>query len=136
MNTDRIFLDANILFSVAYGSRGLDRLWELHKKGVCVLLASGYVIEEAKRNLTKPDQLKKLEASLLNVKIVLEADPGIKCPIDLSEKDQPVLMAAVSAKADYLLTGDIKHFGKYFGQRIMGVRICMARDYILQSLNS
>jgi predicted nucleic acid-binding protein len=109
MNTDRIFLDANILFSVAYGSRGLDRLWELHKKGVCVLLASGYVIEEAKRNLTKPDQLKKLEASLLNVKIVLEADPGIKCPIDLSEKDQPVLMAAVSAKADYLLTGDIKH---------------------------
>lgn len=133
MNTDRIFLDANILFSVAYGSRGLDRLWELHKKGLCILLASGYVIEEAKRNLAKPDQLKKLEACLSNVEIVLEADPSIKCSIDLPEKDRPVLMAAISTRADYLLTGDIEHFGKYFGQTIMGVRICMAREYLLSS---
>ena len=136
MNTDKTFLDANILFSVTYECPGLDRLCELHKKGVCVLVASGYVIEEAKRNLTKPDQLKKLEVSLLNVQIVLEADPSIECPIDLPEKDQPVLMAAISAKADYLLTGDIEHFGKYFGQRIMDVRICMARDYLLQYLDS
>jgi predicted nucleic acid-binding protein len=72
----------------------------------------------------------------LNVQIVLEADPSIECPIDLPEKDQPVLVAAISAKADYLLTGDIEHFGKYFGQRIMDVRICMARDYLLQYLDS
>jgi len=134
MNTDRIFLDANILFSVAYGSLGLGRLWELQKKGYCVLLASRYVIEEAKRNLTKLDELNKLKACLSNVQIVLEADPSIDCPIDLPEEDQPVLMAAISAKADYLLTGDIEHFGKYFGQTVMGVRICMARDYLLSKM--
>jgi predicted nucleic acid-binding protein len=134
MNTDRIFLDANILFSVAYGSRGLDRLWELGRKGLCVLLASGYVIEEAERNLAKPEQLKKLQAVLSDVQIVLEADPSIECPIDLPEKDQPVLMAAIFAKADYLLTGDVEHFGKYFGQTVMGVRICMARDYVLSKI--
>ena len=134
MNKDRIFLDANILFSVAYRSSSLDRLWELSKKGVCVLLASGYVIEEAKRNLTNPDQLNKLEACLSNVQIVLEADPRIECPIDLPQKDHPVLMAALSAKTNYLLTGDVQHFGKYFGQTIKGVKICMARDYLLSKM--
>jgi bifunctional DNA-binding transcriptional regulator/antitoxin component of YhaV-PrlF toxin-antitoxin module len=78
------------------------------------------------------------EGSLVTMEAqsVLEADPSIECPIDLPEKDQPVLVAAISAKADYLLTGDIEHFGKYFGQRIMDVRICMARDYLLQYLDS
>ncbi len=134
MNPDSIFLDANILFSVAYGSHSLDRLWELDKKGLCVLFASGYVIEEAKRNLAKPDELNKLEASLSNVQIVLEADPSMECPVDLPEKDRPVLMAAISANADYLLTGDIEHFGKYFGQTIMGVRLCLPRDYLLSKM--
>ena len=48
MKADKLFLDANILFSVAYGSPGLDRLWKLAKKGHCELIASQYVIEEAK----------------------------------------------------------------------------------------
>jgi len=130
MSIDKIFLDANILFSMAYGSPGLERLWELSKKGRCVLLASGFVIDEAKRNLSEAHQLQKLEACLSDVQLVLEADPTIKCPLDLPDKDRPVFMAAVSAKADYLITGDITHFGKYFGRTIMGVKVCMLRDYL------
>ena len=130
MSIDKIFLDANTLFSKAYGSTGVDHLWELAKKGHCVLLASGFVIEEAKRNLSETNQLQRLEFSLSDVQLVLEADPGIECPIDLPDKDRPVFMAAVSARADYLITGDITHFGKYFGQTVMGVRICMLRDYL------
>ena len=131
MSTDRIFLDANVLFSAAYGSHGLDYFWELAKTGHCILLASRYVLEEGKRNLENPDQLKKLDEHLVNVEIVSEVDPGIHCPIDLPGKDKPVLMSAISAKADYLVTGDQTHFGKYFGQTIMGVKICLPRDYIL-----
>jgi predicted nucleic acid-binding protein len=130
MSIDRLFLDANILFSLAYGSPGVDRLWKLAEKGLCVLLASGYVMEEAKRNLDEPHQLSKLEACLTNVQIVLEADPRIACPADLPSKDKPVLMAAISAKADYLITGDMTHFGEYFGKTIGGVRICRVRDYL------
>lgn len=130
MSVDRIFLDANILFSVAYGSPGLDRLWELAEKGICELLASRYVIEEAKRNLTGPDQTKKLNTCLSRVQIVLEADPRMTCPIDLPDKDRPVIMAAISANANYLITGDMAHFGKYFGQTIEGVQICMVREYL------
>ena len=135
MSVDRIFLDANILFSVAYGSPGLAPLWEFAEKGFCELMASQYVIEESKRNLNKQEHLNKLGTHLFKVRIVPEADPSIPCPIDLPDKDSPVFMAAATAKANYLVTGDVTHFGKYFGQTIMGVRICRVRDYILSKMN-
>jgi len=130
MSVDRIFLDANILFSMAYGSPSLEHLWELAREKRCVLLASNYVIEEARRNLPSGEQIKRLEIFLSVVHIVPEVDPEIPCPIELPHKDWPVLLAAMSAKADYLLTGDMMHFGKYLRQTISGVNICLPRDYL------
>jgi predicted nucleic acid-binding protein len=129
MTIDRLFLDANILFSVAYGSPGLDRLWGLAKKKECELFASKYVVEEARRNLFQAEQTKKLDACLSKVIIVPDIDPQIPCPIELAEKDRPVLLGAISIKANYLLTGDTTHFGKYFGRTVRGVKICRPRDY-------
>ncbi len=130
MKTDRIFLDANILFSVAYGSSSLSHLWDFAKNNQCVLLASKYVIEEAKRNLEDIERSTNLHSYLTSVNVVPEVDQALPCPIELPEKDKPVLLAAISAKADYLITGDVTHFGKYFGHKVMGVKIIMARDYI------
>ena len=135
MRTETVFLDASVLFSVAYGSAGLDYLWELSRKGVCVLLASQYVIEEAKRNLHSKEQLGKLDSFLSRVEVVIETDPDLSCPIDLPEKDVPVLMAAVSTGANFLITGDMAHFGKHFGKTVMGVQILMPRDYLLQRMH-
>jgi predicted nucleic acid-binding protein len=129
MTLDRIFLDANILFFIAYGSPGLARLWEKAQKRKCLLFASNYVVEEAKRNLSEPDQIKKLDDFLSRVQIVLEVDPHIPCPVELPEKDRPVLLAAISIKADYFLTGDRIHFGKYFGKTVGGVKICQPWQY-------
>ena len=134
MKADKLFLDANILFSVAYGSPGLDRLWKLARKGHCELIASQYVIEEAKRNLDQQEHLDKLNGYPSKLIIVAEMDPSIPCPIDLPDKDSPVLMAAIASKADYLLTGDVTHFGKYFGKTIMGVTISTTRDYFLPKM--
>ncbi len=135
MKREAVFLDANILFSVAYGSVGLNRLWELARKGACSLLASQYVIEEAKRNLDRREQLKRLDSFLSGVEVVIEVEPDPSCPIDLPEKDVPVLMAAVSAGADYLITGDVSHFGRHFGKTVMGVQIVMPRDYLLPRMH-
>jgi len=132
MTIDRIFLDANILFSVAYGSQGLNRLWEFVRQRRCLLFVSNFVVEEARRNLFHPDQIKRLEDYLSVVRIVPEVDPTLPCPIELSKKDRPVLMAAISIKADYLMTGDSTHFGKYFGQTVNGGKICRPRDYLSQ----
>ena len=43
--------------------------------------------------------------------------------IRLDPKDQPILLAAIYGKADYLLTGDVRHFGHLYGKRIEGVRV-------------
>jgi len=132
VNIDRVFLDANILFSIAYGSPGLSMLWKRAEERLCVLFASRYVIEEAKRNLSNEKQINKLKEILSNIQIIPKADPSLPCPLDLPVKDRPVLMAAISARADYLITGVLKNFGKYFGQTIEGVKICTARDYLLK----
>ena len=120
----KVFLDANILFSAAYGSPALKRLWDDAARGRYLLLASRYVVEEARRNLSTAPQRIALENCLLHVKIVPEADSAMPCPIHLPEKDQPVFLAAMIARADFLVTGDRLHFGPFFGQRIQGVMIC------------
>ncbi len=117
----KVFLDANILFSAAYGSPGLYRLWEIAEKGDCELIASEYVIEEAKRNLDHPNQHEALKRLLKQVQIVSEADPSIPCPIPLPEKDRPVLLTALFSEADYLVTGDLTHFRPYFGKKLQNL---------------
>ena len=129
MSSERVFLDANILFSIAYGSAGLEQFWIGVKQGKYELIASQYVIEEAKRNLDRQEQQEVLNRLLAEVRVVPEADPTILCPIPLAEKDRPVLMAALSSEADYLVTGDVTHFGKYFGKTIRNLRICRPRDF-------
>lgn len=125
-----LFLDANVLFSAAYGSTGLLRLWELARTGKVVLLASSYVVGEARRNLSQPDQLSRLVELTKTVVLVPEAPPGISCPVALPEKDRPVLLSAIQAGATHLLTGDLRHFGPYRGRVIAGVKICTPRDYL------
>jgi len=129
MSSERVFLDANILFSIAYGNPGLERLRRHAKKEKYELIASQYVIEEAKRNLDRREQQDALNRHLSDVRVVPEADPIILCPIPLPEKDRPVMMAALSCKADYLITGDVTHFGKYFGKKIQTLRICTPRYF-------
>ena len=114
---------------MAYGSPGLNRLSELTRRKKCPLFASAYVIEEARRNLLGSEQVKRLETFLSRVQIIPEVDPHLPCPIDLPEKDRPVLLAATSIKANHLLTGDAIHFGKHFGKTVSGVKICRPRDY-------
>jgi predicted nucleic acid-binding protein len=129
MTADRIFLDANILFSLAWGSPGLGLLRKWSEKGKCLLFASQYVIEEARRNLIDQEQIQRLESFLSHVQIAPEMDPHIPCPIDLPEKDRPVFMAAISIQANYFLTGDITNFGEYFGKSVSGVKILRPRQY-------
>jgi hypothetical protein len=42
----------------------------------------------------------------------------------------PILLAAIEARATHLLTGDIRHFGLYFGKRIEGIRIMLPGEYL------
>ncbi len=72
---DRVFLDANVLFSAAYRpDAGLRKLWSLPK---VELITSTQAREETRRNLTEPDQQKRLDPLLASVTVVPEApDPA------------------------------------------------------------
>lgn len=130
MSRDRVFLDANVLFSAANREdSALRRLWEL--EGVD-LISSHYALEEARRNLLESGvaRLQKLAEELH-----LRADPGpaaVPLPpdVELPENDRPILTAALDARATHLLSGDRKAFGNYFGRRIEGVLVLRPADYL------
>ena len=123
---DRIFLDANVLFSAAYRpDAGLARLWEM--RGV-ELITSDYAAQEARVNLTENDQHRRLNRLLRKVRIVTAVAP-LPPHVQLPEKDQPILQAALEAQATHLLTGDKEHFGPYFGRHLGGVLVLLPADY-------
>ena len=127
---DRIFLDANVLFSAAYLElSGLAQLWTLDD---VELLTSAYAVEEARRNLAidRREALARLEQLTTTVSIV-DARRSLKLPgnIRLEPKDQPILLAAIHGKADYLLTGDARHFEHLYGKRIKGVLVLRPAQY-------
>lgn len=122
MPSERLFLDANVLFSAAYREdAGLRRLWELPD---VTLLTSRYALEEARRNLEAADQRRRLEELADDLEVVAEAR-GRSLPdgLDLPEKDRPILRAALHAGATHLVTGDHTHFGPWFGSAVAGVRV-------------
>jgi predicted nucleic acid-binding protein len=125
---DRLFLDANVLFSAAYRpNAGLLRLWKF--KNV-VLCSSRYALEEARINLADEEQQARLIA-LSKLTHLFEAGSALlPRGISLPEKDTPILLAAIAADASHLLTGDVRHFGRYFGKKIEGIAIVLPGDYL------
>ena len=123
----RIFLDANILFSAAKSAGAVCAfLGQLRAMGH-VLVADGYVVGEAKRNLEAkfPEALEDFTTLLVDI----EATPGASMILpkmtapNLPEKDRPVLAASIQHRCEVLMTGDKAHFGSFYGQCIEGVTI-------------
>jgi predicted nucleic acid-binding protein len=125
---DRLFLDANVLFSAAYQpNAGLLQLWKLRD---VVLCSSRYAIEEARINLTEDAQRTRLSSLADQIQLFEAAQRDLQRSISLPEKDIPILMAAMHAGATHLLTGDIRHFGPYFGKRIAGITVLLPGEYL------
>jgi uncharacterized protein len=126
---DRVFLDANVLFSAAYRPRaGLIALWRLKTPR---LLTSAYALSEAERNLTRDDQRRRLAALARSCEIVPTPSlMRLPSQVILPENDQPILLAAIAAEATHLLTGDKTHFGRYYGQRLAGVLVLPPAEYL------
>src|SRR5580704_3943322 len=157
---DRLFLDANVLFSAAYRpNAGLLQLWKLRG---AVLCSSRYALEEARINSTDEAQKRRLSRLARSIQLFDPPDrqpdrqPGrqrsagvsLPDPLDLSlpdavgvslpkavgvslpEKDWPIFSAALAARATHLITGDVRHFGPYFGKAIHGILIMTPARYL------
>src|SRR5215469_15851743 len=125
---DRLFLDANILFSAAYRpNAGLAQFWQLQDTILC---SSHYALQEAAINLTEDAQRRRLEKLARRVRLFDAAPRELPSGLALPEKDVPILRAAMEAKATHLITGDVRHCGRYFFQQIEGMLIQSPADYL------
>jgi len=125
---DRLFLDANVLFSAAYKIDA--QLLQLWKIGNVTLCSSRYALTEARTNLAGEDQRMRLAELSVSLQLFEARQTLLPHGVFLPGKDVPILHAAIEARANYLLTGDVRHFGKYFGKRIEGVVIALPAQYL------
>jgi len=134
----RPFLDANVLFTAAYNPEGLaGLLFVLGKRKAISLLTSGLAIEEGRINLDrkKPSALTKLEG-LIKVSEVVQSPAQFAATLELPPKDLAIFAAAVAGRATHLLTGDKRHFGRYFNRpgATSGIIIQTVREFFVENL--
>ena len=121
---DRVFLDANVLFSAAYAQG--SRLLELWSVDDIELVTSLLALEEARRNLLAhspdgvgvPDELASKMTTVVGTRMG-EPPEGV----ELADKDIPVLLAAIDSGCSHLLTGDKRHFDALYGRTIQAVLV-------------
>lgn len=133
---DRVFLDANVLFSAAYRSdSGLTRLWKLPEAR---LLTSRYALEEARRNCQDAEQRLRLDTLVQSLEVLDDPplDSGLSELQQLPEKDRPILQAALTGRATHLLTGDRRAFGHLFGHQVQRLKVLKPAAYLAEASRS
>jgi predicted nucleic acid-binding protein len=132
----RLFLDANVLFLAGYSRTSpVHDLLALGRADACELVSSGYAVEEARRNLAvkaPAGALEALSTALADVTSVAEARaPALEVAATVAltdPADVPILAAAIQCRADILVTGDRRAFGRHFRTRLVGVEVLVLRD--------
>jgi uncharacterized protein len=131
----RVYLDANVMFSAALGGDSFVLLWELAYQRQIRLLTSEYCRLEAELNLERKrsDAYPALAPLLDVVEIV---PPGGPDDVKIAEslvvlKDAAVLASALAARADVLLTGDLRHFGELMTRTDLPLRVRTVRAFLL-----
>ena len=128
---DRVFLDANVIFSAAYAPD--SHLLGLWSRSDIELVTSLLALEEARRNLAAHNRegLVVLDNLIAGMTIVAGTRAGnLPSDIQLADKDAPILTAAIESGCSHLLTGDKRHFGDLFGHNVGGVMIQKPAQYL------
>lgn len=131
---DRLFLDANVLFTAAHNPNGKAAfLFDRSRDGNWQLVSSRYAAEEARRNIVAkyPQYRERFEELVEHLTEVRQ--PALRpTPIDLPDKDRPIFLAAQAGNASHLLTGDLKHFGPHMNrpEAMTGLVIQTVADYL------
>lgn len=118
----RVFLDANVLFSASNSGSAISRMFYVAAERT-TLVASDLAVLEAQRNLERKRSSWLSEFHALLDEIELAATTLIDLPVELAEKDRPILSAAIGARCDYFVTGDRRDFEHLFDCEVLGVTV-------------
>ncbi len=120
--TIRVFLDANVLFSASNEPSNIARLIRLlieHGEAV----TSDFAVEEARRNIVikRPAWAETFDKLMDELQIM----PSIQfdLPVELPDKDKPILCTAIRSGCQYLATGDKTDFGHLYDHTVEKVTI-------------
>jgi predicted nucleic acid-binding protein len=120
----RVFLDSNVILSGLFSDRGAPRIiLDILSLNLSFItgITGRYNILEIERNLRAKlpaavpvykEYIAKLNLHIIPVPALEEVREYTGT---ISAKDVPVLVSAIKGKADYLITGDKKDFGKLKG---------------------
>ena len=132
-----VFLDSNVLFSVAWTGREKSRsaiLFELQSLGFIRLFISRLVLEETISNLRgkRPEAIPFFEELSGEVEVVpdLVVEGGDRRLKELPENDRVILSTAVAHGMDFFLTGDTREFRGLYHRRIGRTLILTPREFL------
>jgi predicted nucleic acid-binding protein len=132
----RLFFDTSVLLAASGSGRGASRFvitqaaahgWEL--------VSSEYCAEEIRRNLPKVGRSaaiawkKEIRPRLRFVQASLALDRPLVFP---KAKDRPVVITALAARSDWLLTLDEGDFHTKLGRAVYGLRIATPGEFLLE----
>jgi len=125
----RAYLDANVLFSASYSER--HRFLQFWNMEAVTPVTSPYAVGEVRPHLKRPGHSDRFDVLVQRTEIVYDADVRIiPSHIQMVDKDKPILAAAIGASLDYLVTGDINHFGHLYDTIVAHVYVISPTDFL------
>ncbi|MES2394070.1 MAG: PIN domain-containing protein [Acidobacteriota bacterium] len=124
-----VYLDANVLYSASDREKHrFLQFWQMH--GVTPA-TSMYALGEVRRNIRLAEHHRRFDALLQRTMLVSDGPLEIIPPsVRLVPKDRAILAAAIHSSVDYLVTGDINHFGHLYGTTISHIKIVAPTPFL------
>ncbi|MDA8214039.1 MAG: PIN domain-containing protein [Nitrospiraceae bacterium] len=137
----KVFLDSNILFSIAYTGKEKSRsylIYEIQSIGNLEVYLSNLVCREAIFNIKikKPERLILLNELIKKSKILADVLADIKHELlnSLPQNDRIILATAISNKLDYFITGNSNDFKNLYHKKIGKTLILKPIDFLYGNL--
>jgi predicted nucleic acid-binding protein len=133
----KIFLDTNVLFSIAYTGKDKSRsylIYEIQTLGMLKVYLSKLVCEEAFFNIRR----KKPHAEELLIELIDRSEVLMDIAADLKhaearklpENDRIILSTAIYNKMDIFVTGNEKDFKNLYHKRVLSTLILKPVDFL------
>jgi len=137
MERQRVFLDSNVLFSIAYTGKARSRsslIYEIQELGMFKVYVANLVCQEALFNIRRkrPEAEQLLNELIHKSKVLGDVVADlIRAEIrELPQNDQIILSTAVFHKVDFFVTGNEKDFKNLYHKRVFGTLILRQVDFL------
>jgi predicted nucleic acid-binding protein len=137
----KVFLDSNVLFSIAYSGKDKSRsylIYEIQEMGIIKVCLSNLGCEETLFNIRskRPDSERLLKELIGKSKILGDIAAGLKHQEirKLPQNDRIIITTAIYHKADIFVTGNEKDFKNLYHNKVLNTIILRPIDFLNMNL--